>query len=111
MKKKTASLRTRDSEREEKHAARLSAARRAAQALLWPNVKNGDLGASDMRTDHEALPPLAGLKYAANLWLHQFDFRGPNAHGCDLRVTIDPAERAPPLPPNWRPRVAESSRE
>ncbi|EOD40841.1 hypothetical protein EMIHUDRAFT_222192 [Emiliania huxleyi CCMP1516] len=54
-------------------------------ALLWPNVKNGDLGASDMRTDHEALPPLAGLKYAANLWLHQFDFRGPNTHGCDLR--------------------------
>lgn len=83
----------------------------AGSALLWPNVKNGDLGASDMRTDHEALPPLAGLKYAANLWLHQFDFRGPNTHGCDLRVTINPAERAPPLPPNWRPRVAESSRE
>ena len=45
---------------------------------------DNDLRRSDIRTEHEALPPIAGLKYSANLWLHQYDFRGPNTHGCDL---------------------------
>ena len=53
-------------------------------ALLWPNVKDSNLHAADMRTEHEAKPPLAGQKFSANLWLHQYDFRGPNVRGCDL---------------------------
>ena len=24
------------------------------------------------------------LKYSANLWLHNYDFRGPNTHGCEM---------------------------
>eukprot|EP00962_Isochrysis_galbana_P010985 scaffold3078_cov90-Isochrysis_galbana.AAC.1 len=40
------------------------------------------------------------MKFASNLWLHQFDFRGPNTHGCDLELAIDPARRLPPLEPN-----------
>jgi hypothetical protein len=56
----------------------------SGSALLWPNVLDNQLRTADMRTDHEAMPPIAGLKYSANLWLHMHDFRGPNTHGCDL---------------------------
>jgi len=57
-------------------------------ALLWPNVFDYDLSRTDSRTSHEALPPTGGLKYSANLWLHQYDFRTPNTHGCDVRKRI-----------------------
>lgn len=36
----------------------------------------------DDRTDHEALPVIAGTKYAANYWLHMFPFRGPSDAQC-----------------------------
>ena len=74
----------------------ITVAPRAGSALIWPNVKDHDLRASDMRTEHEALPPHAGLKYSANLWLHNYDFRGPNTHGCDVgtRVTRAAADVA-----------------
>lgn len=62
----------------------ITVAPKAGSALIWPNVKDHDLRASDMRTEHEALPPHAGRKYSANLWLHNYDFRGPNTHGCDV---------------------------
>lgn len=53
-------------------------------ALLWPNVRDADVRIADMRTEHEAKPPTAGLKFSANLWLHQYDFRSPNVRGCDM---------------------------
>ena len=37
-----------------------------------------------VRTEHEAKPPTLGRKFSANLWLHMYDFRGPNVHGCDM---------------------------
>ena len=58
-------------------------------ALLWPNVRDDDPHRSDHRTTHEAMPPLAGLKFAANLWLHQYDFRSPNRWGCDMDKAVD----------------------
>ena len=57
---------------------------RRGSALLWPNVRDDDLHAADMRTEHEAKPPTAGRKYSSNLWLHMYDFRGPNVHGCNM---------------------------
>ena len=57
---------------------------RKGSALLWPNVMDDDLRKSDLRTDHEALPPTGGLKFSANLWLHNYDFRTPNRRGCDM---------------------------
>ena len=57
-------------------------------ALMWPNVRDEDLHLSDMRTEHEAKPPSQGLKFSANLWLHQYDFRGPNMHGCDMAKRV-----------------------
>lgn len=34
------------------------------------------------------MPPLAGVKTASNVWLHQFDFRTPNTHGCEMSKQI-----------------------
>ena len=59
-----------------------------------PQVRDDNLQMSDMRTEHEALPPLEGRKYSANLWLHQYDFRGPNTHGCDLGQRVKRPEWA-----------------
>ena len=51
------------------------------RALLWPSVLDADLLKSDMRTMHEARPVIRGVKYAANAWLHLYDFRGPHGRG------------------------------
>ena len=69
---------------------------RRGSALLWPNVRDDNLHTSDMRTEHEAKPPTLGRKFSANLWLHMYDFRGPNVHGCDLGKRY----RSSP-PANW----------
>lgn len=49
------------------------------RALFWPSVLNSDPSAvrisSDHRTTHEALTVTKGQKFAANMWLHQFDFQ------------------------------------
>lgn len=45
-------------------------------ALCRPDMK-------DRRTDHQALPVIKGLKFAANAWLHQRDFKGPFERGCN----------------------------
>lgn len=58
-------------------------------ALLWANTRDHDPHAEDPRTTHEALPPIEGVKYAANLWLHQYDFRTPNTNGCDLDARVE----------------------
>ena len=47
-----------------------------------------------MRTEHEAQPPTEGQKYSANLWLHQYDFRGPNTHGCEMAMRVKRTGRA-----------------
>lgn len=52
------------------------------RALLWPSVLNEDPNAIDPRTDHQALPVIKGIKYGANAWVHQRDFKTPNKNGC-----------------------------
>jgi prolyl 4-hydroxylase len=52
------------------------------KALLWPSVLNDDPNAKDGRTDHEALPVEAGIKYGANAWLHNRDFKETYGRGC-----------------------------
>lgn len=58
----------------------------AGLALWWPNVHD-DLG-TDFRTRHEAQTVQQGVKWVANLWLHQYDFRGPYSNGCDMAKKI-----------------------
>jgi len=50
--------------------------------LLWPSVKNSNPKKIDTRTDHEAMPVIAGVKQAANAWLHLYAFRKYNLLGC-----------------------------
>lgn len=52
------------------------------KALLWPGVYNDDPGTIDDRTIHEAQPVIRGTKFAANTWIHQYDFKTSNTWGC-----------------------------
>ena len=52
------------------------------RAVLWPNVWDHRPNQKDPRTNHQALPVLHGVKYAANIWLHQRDYQTPKAAGC-----------------------------
>jgi len=52
------------------------------RALLWPSTLDQDPESIDSRTMHEAKPVKRGLKYAANSWIHLFDYEKPNLWGC-----------------------------
>ena len=55
---------------------------RRGRALLWPSVLNESPHEVDPRTTHSALPVEKGVKYGANAWFHQHDFKTPNSLGC-----------------------------
>ncbi len=63
------------------HRLGLEVKPKRGRAILWPSVYEDDFLKADMRTEHEALPVEAGVKYAANLWLHLYDFRSPSRNG------------------------------
>lgn len=52
------------------------------RALLWPSILDSDPSKEDSRTTHEALSVEVGTKFAANGWVHLYDFVGPNSKGC-----------------------------
>lgn len=52
------------------------------RAVIWPSVLNSDPFQADMRTMHEALPVIKGVKYAANAWLHQGDYMQAMLNDC-----------------------------
>jgi prolyl 4-hydroxylase len=52
------------------------------KAVLWPSVLNDRPNEKDGRTNHQALPVEKGVKYGANAWLHQRDFKSPYDRGC-----------------------------
>ena len=52
------------------------------RVLIWPSVLDSQPNRKDRRTDHQALPVEKGIKYGANAWLHQRDFKTPNRIGC-----------------------------
>lgn len=53
------------------------------RALLWPSVLDSDPTAKDHRMDHQALPVEVGTKFAANGWIHLYDYLGPQTRGCN----------------------------
>jgi len=53
-------------------------------AILWPSTLDAQPMEADMRTDHEAMPVHTGIKYGANMWIHQFSFKSPSERGCEL---------------------------
>ena len=52
------------------------------KALLWPSVMDDNLEAQDYRTNHEARAVIKGKKFAANTWIHLYDFENSNLWGC-----------------------------
>lgn len=52
------------------------------RAVLWPATFNDRPFIKDDRTHHEALPVLRGTKFAANFWIHQFDYVTAHHRGC-----------------------------
>jgi prolyl 4-hydroxylase len=52
------------------------------RALLWPSTLDFDPENIDHRTTHEAKPVIKGRKFAANSWIHMYDFTTPNLWGC-----------------------------
>jgi prolyl 4-hydroxylase len=53
------------------------------RALLWPSVYDHDPMKDDQRMMHQALPVEAGTKFAANGWIHMFDYLAPQERGCN----------------------------
>ena len=53
-------------------------------AVLWPSVTDADPSADEPNTNHEGLPPVRGVKYAANAWIHNHDYRTPASTNCIL---------------------------
>uniref|UniRef100_A0A7R9VXA9 Fe2OG dioxygenase domain-containing protein n=1 Tax=Pseudictyota dubia TaxID=2749911 RepID=A0A7R9VXA9_9STRA len=52
------------------------------RALVWPSVKDEDPDRMDPRMYHEAKSVIRGTKYAANHWIHLYDYVTPNHWGC-----------------------------
>jgi prolyl 4-hydroxylase len=52
------------------------------RALLWPSTTTANPNVIDGRTLHEAQPVISGVKYAANAWIHLYNFQIPNLWGC-----------------------------
>mmetsp|Transcript_46498 Transcript_46498/g.151055 ORF Transcript_46498/g.151055 Transcript_46498/m.151055 type:complete len:121 (+) Transcript_46498:1050-1412(+) len=53
-------------------------------AILWPSTYNDQPMTADQRTVHEAMPVHEGIKFGANMWIHQFSFKTPSERGCEL---------------------------
>jgi prolyl 4-hydroxylase len=51
-------------------------------ALLWPSVLDENPNEKDSRTEHQALPVEAGIKYGANAWLHQRSYKDHHDSNC-----------------------------
>lgn len=53
------------------------------KALIWPSVLDESPNEKDSRTKHGALPVFGKeIKYAANAWIHQRDFKTPESQEC-----------------------------
>ena len=70
---------------------------RKGRALLWPSVLSDDPTLRDERTVHQAKAVLKGIKYAANAWVHSFNFRVANEWGCSA-VSMTEGALPPHLP-------------
>jgi len=52
------------------------------KAILWANCLNEDPFREEPNTNHEALVVEEGVKYGANAWIHQRDFKAPALNDC-----------------------------
>lgn len=61
---------------------KISVKPKRGRAVLWPSTLDAEPDEIDRRTSHEAKPVIKGVKYAANAWIHLYNFRVPNLWGC-----------------------------
>lgn len=52
------------------------------RALLWPSVLDSEPMKKDGRMMHQALEVVAGTKFAANGWIHMYDYQMAQSKGC-----------------------------
>jgi len=64
------------------NSLKIHAKPKKGRALLWPSTFDARPLEQDHRTFHEAKPVIRGTKHAANMWLHQFDFKKAHRLGC-----------------------------
>mmetsp|Transcript_9011 Transcript_9011/g.25326 ORF Transcript_9011/g.25326 Transcript_9011/m.25326 type:complete len:415 (+) Transcript_9011:91-1335(+) len=50
---------------------------KAGRMVIWPSVLDEAPNDKDRRTFHGSLPVTKGIKYGANAWIHQRDYRTP----------------------------------
>lgn len=55
---------------------------RKGSAVLWPSTYDNNPMQQDPRTHHEAMVVKKGIKFAANSWIHLYDFQQSNLWGC-----------------------------
>lgn len=55
-------------------------------AILWANALDRNLTERDVGAHHESLAVKRGQKFAANTWIHLYDFDTPFRHGCSGAV-------------------------
>jgi hypothetical protein len=60
----------------------LSVKPKKGRAVLWPSVFDHDLHLRDARTMHEAQPIVSGKKFAANTWIHLYNYVEASKWGC-----------------------------
>ena len=60
----------------------LSVQPKKGKALLWPSTLDSDPSRQEPTTIHEARPVIKGVKYAANSWIHLYNYEVPNLWGC-----------------------------
>jgi len=58
---------------DEDEAVSIEIAPKRGRALVWPNVLNDDPTQKDQSTFHEGMRVIKGIKYAANVWFHNYD--------------------------------------
>jgi prolyl 4-hydroxylase len=61
----------------------LTIAPKKGRALLWPSVLNSEPLKKDGRMMHQALEVEEGMKFAANGWIHMYDYVSAQAKGCN----------------------------
>mmetsp|Transcript_14712 Transcript_14712/g.35517 ORF Transcript_14712/g.35517 Transcript_14712/m.35517 type:complete len:575 (+) Transcript_14712:65-1789(+) len=51
-------------------------------ALIWPSTLDEAPNEIEPRTQHEAQEVTKGVKYAANVWFHQYSYKAADKNGC-----------------------------
>ena len=55
---------------------------RRGRAVLWSNTLSEEPQTGDSRAVHQALPVKRGVKYAANAWIHLYDYQKADLWAC-----------------------------